>query len=67
MKLMHVSTHKALLLSEIEILGTGFFGHEKRPKAMELRLWRKVVISVDEDFKYFKTFETFDVKLVGLF
>ena len=50
MKLMHVSTHKALLLSEIEILGTGFFGHEKRPKAMELRLWRKVVIFVDDDF-----------------
>ena len=44
-----------------------FFGHEKTPKAMELLLWRKVFIFVDDDFRYFKTFETFDVKLVGLF
>ena len=63
MKLMHTLTHKTLLLSGIKM----FFGHEKTPKAMELRLWRKVFIFVDDDFRYFKTFETFDVKLVGLF
>ena len=33
MKLMHVSTHKALLLSEIEILGTGFFWTWKKTKS----------------------------------
>ena len=49
MKRMHVLTHKALLLSVIENQEL-FFGHEKRPKAMELRLWRKVVIFVDDDF-----------------
>ena len=65
-KLMDV-TYISLLLSGIEIYLELFFGHEKRPKAMELRFWRKVLIFVDDDFKYFKTFETFDVKLVGLF
>ena len=50
MKIMHVLSHRALLLCEIEIYQELFFGNEKRPKAMESRLSRKVVIFVDDDF-----------------
>ena len=51
MKIMHVLFHTALLLRRIEYYQKlCFLDIEKRPKAMELLFWRKVVIFVDDDF-----------------
>ena len=66
MKLMHVLTHKALLLSGIDISGTVFLDMKKDQKLWSCVSGERLLSSLTMTL-YFKTFETFDVKLVGLF
>ena len=65
MKLMHVLTHKALLLSGIENQNC-FLDMKKDQKLWSCVSGERLLSSLTMTL-YFKTFETFDVKLVGLF
>ena len=67
MKIMHVLFHTALLLRRIEIYQELCFLDMKKDQKLWSCFSGERLLSSLTMTLYFKTFETFDVKLVGLF